>query len=163
MTNDFHKPTVDRIRAGMKVIYGDTFDFKAGFLWPVDWRPREFNKPPDALCNTAMNESKSICLEPDWDELAQKISNGACLQVHCDGGYRNSEGIGGAAFVVHLVDPNTSILYRIAYEAQFLHIITSSFQAECIALDMAVSFVLAISSRGARGLVAKRRRVPFVH
>ena len=71
--------------------------------------------------------------------LTQKLHEGECLQIHCDGGYR--DGVGAAAYVVHLVEPITGSLHRIGWEAQFLRSVSSSFQAECTAMEMAVNFL----------------------
>ena len=146
----------------MKELFDKTFGFKAEFLWPVDWRPREFNKPPDVLCNIAMNEAKSSCLEPNWDELVQKLHEGNCLQIHCDGGYREKDGTGAAAFVVHMVEPILGSLDRIAWEAQFLRSVSSSFHAECTAMEMAVNFAQLLTKRSAHSQVIKKRRVLFI-
>ena len=140
VTNESYKSIVDRIRAGIGEVFAERFDFKAGFLWPVDWRPREFNKPPDFLSNAAMDARVSSRMDCDWPHVFAALSQGACLQIHCDGGLRQESNIGAAAYVAHLVQPGTDTLTRVSWEVIFLESIASSFLAECIALEHAIQF-----------------------
>ena len=51
VSNEFYRPVIERVREGLRVAYSGAFRYKAGHLSPADWRPREFNSPPDVVCN----------------------------------------------------------------------------------------------------------------
>ena len=51
ISNLLYESYVYSIRLGMKTVFGDVFSPKGGFSNPVEWLPREFNAPPDTVCN----------------------------------------------------------------------------------------------------------------
>ena len=54
VTNDFYRPSVDRIRTNIQRAFAGYFSHKAGYLDPVDWRPREFNCSADLVADCAI-------------------------------------------------------------------------------------------------------------
>ena len=129
---------MDRIRSGLRVLYDSPFEYKGGYLPPVDWRPREFNSPPDVVCNWVL-DGKADLDDLDLGPVVQAISQERCFQVHCDGGYK--DGVGAASFVVHAIDPASGVVERLGYRGAFLSRARSAFQAELIALETAVQFM----------------------
>ena len=141
ITNMHYRPMVDRIRSGLKDVFNTTIDFKAGYLLPVDWRPREYNSPPDAVCNWVLS-SRADMGDMDADMVVAAVRNRQCLQIHCDGGYDGT--VGSAAFVVHVVEPRTGNITRAGYRGCFMVFAESSFHAELTAIDNAIQFVLDV-------------------
>ena len=70
---------------------------------------------------------------------------GHCLQIHSDGGY--TCGAGAAAFVVHAVDVHADLIHRVGYSGVFMSNAHSAFHAEITAIDLAISFVRALTER----------------
>ena len=91
----------------------------------MDWRPREFNSPPDVVCNWVLEEGMIDYDVIDLGFVVDALCQGYCLQVHCDGGYR--DGRGAASFVVHRVDPATGVMERIGYNGIFRPTARSAF------------------------------------
>ena len=67
-----------------------------------------------------------------------------------------------AAFVVHLVALISGTHDRIVWEAQLLSSASSSFHAECTAMEMAVTFTQILNMRREHGHVTKKRRRLFI-
>ena len=38
--NEIYRPIIDRIRTNLEIAFSNWFEQKAGYLDPVDWRPR---------------------------------------------------------------------------------------------------------------------------
>ena len=51
ITNEVYRAPLGRIRNGLRVLFDSAFDYKAGFMDPVDWRSREFNVAADHVAN----------------------------------------------------------------------------------------------------------------
>ena len=73
------------------------FGYKVGCMSCHDWRPREFNKQADAVCNYVMDDQADIN-QLDVDAIVSKLASGHMLQVFSDGGFDGSSGV--ASFVV---------------------------------------------------------------
>ena len=129
---------VQHIQEGLGDLLTHYFVPKASFLNPVEWRPREFNTPPDTVCNWVLSR-KADLLDLRRNDVTDKAMAGWSLQVHCDGGYRG--GAGAAAFVVHSYSPAGGGVERVGYYGAYLPSARSAFQAEIFALDNAVAWI----------------------
>ena len=56
IVNDHYRPVINRVRGKFADIF-TSFDYKASYFPPLDWRPREYNSPPDVICNWIINDS----------------------------------------------------------------------------------------------------------
>ena len=54
VTNEYYRPPLDRIRTRLRFLYQSSFEYKAQFLDPIDWRPREFNTAADQVANNVI-------------------------------------------------------------------------------------------------------------
>ena len=155
VSNDFYKAPFDRIRNRLFCLYRERFEYKSGFLDPVDWRPREFNTAADHAANCALASNEDI------DTLRTTLRQSICsrtvaIQVFCDGGYVS--GRGAAAFVATRVktadgasgiEHNRRSLDRKFFEVELIGArailiegARSSFHSEATALDMATEWAV---------------------
>ena len=104
----------------------------------MDWRPREYNAPPDTVCNWILHDHKDRHAI-DVVDVKQAAETGYSLQIHCDGGYKG--GVGAAAFVVHAIEVDSGSIHRVGYAGRFIAGAKSPFHTELTALDMALGFV----------------------
>ena len=86
-----------------------------------------------------MTEAQEDIVNLSEDAALHAISQGCCLQIHCDGGYKGD--CGAAAFVVHLHRPRCEQVERLGFMGVFMAAPRSSFHAEIHALQMAVFWV----------------------
>merc|ERR1712023_475761 len=113
---------------------------------PVRWRPREWNKGADHLCNVSMDERISKT-EVDIDELAYAIKCGCNIQIHSDGGLRRGYGASMAwTIAVWHHDDASSEWQRslVGKQRMFLEQCKSSFVAETLALEAAIDTLSSI-------------------
>ena len=129
---------VQGIRDGLRHAFAYHFELKAGYLNPVEWRPREFNSPPDTICNRVLSRQMDIT-DLSYEAALAPLRNGCSLQIHCDGGFRG--GVGAASFVVHLTEPGRTGVKRLGYHGVFLPHARSPFHAEIVALHEAVNWI----------------------
>ena len=102
ITNPHYQAPLDRIRGRLLQLFRDTFEYKACFLDPVDWRPREFNTAADHVANCVLADKADI--DTLGNQACQSISSEVVgLQIFCDGGW--ASGCRAAAFVVTCVQP----------------------------------------------------------
>ena len=141
ISNEYYRPVVDRLRSGLKELYTSCFGFKGGFLPPVDWRPREYNGPPDVVCNWIL-ERRSAVEDISETEILDAVRQRDNLQIHCDGGF--VAGAGAAAFVIHRVSRRTNTVSRLGHCGVFLQSAESAFHTELSAIESAVNFVRRI-------------------
>ena len=141
INNNFYNALLDRIRAHIADLYRTAFNYKAGFLDPVEWRPREFNKAADYVANCVLHKN---C---DVDNITVSAAVGAvtdaiAIQIFSDGGY--NFGKGAAAFVVTCVRWDGQQLHSELLGGRGILIkeARSAFHTEVTALDMAVQFML---------------------
>ena len=160
VTNEHYKAPFHRIRQRLYDLYRDSFGYKAGFLDPIDWSPREYNTAADHVANCVLAHSSDI--DTLGDEVRQQICHSTVgIQIFCDGGYVG--GRGASAFVVCIVKPreiaradsdDPCTLRQAGFETKLLGArgilierATSSFQAEALALDAAVEWVAKLALR----------------
>lgn len=110
---------------------------------PVVWRRRDHNRRADHIANVTMNRAASWIQESPWPFIGKSISD-CNLVIHSDGGARSTSA--SAAWIVE-----AGIFSGIAYEFKLLAMggtyideSTSSFTAECLALDAATTYVNAL-------------------
>ena len=106
------------------------------------WRPREYNKLSDRVCNWILKDRANL-ERIDMERVRLAMQHGACLQISSDGGFK--EGVGAAAIAVVLIigdvldiDSRTAIA---SYMAKHWQQACSAFQMELIAAEMAILFV----------------------
>ena len=128
------------IRLGLKSVFQRAFQSKAGFCNPVEWRPREFNSPPDTICHWVLDAGTDISDLPRG-AVMEALRKGQPLQIHCDGGFVDT--VGAAAFVVHSYDLTGQIV-RLGFAGKYLARARSAFQAEVTALANAIEWVSEI-------------------
>ena len=126
------------IRIGILCMFANAFLPKAGYLNPVDLQPREFNSPPDAVCNWVLAKRADI-VELSVDAIVAPIRACAPIQIHCDGGF--ADGVRSAAFVVHAHDVASGSVTRLGYAGFSLPDARSAFHAEVVAMRRAVTWV----------------------
>ena len=91
-------PILNRITETMQKIRQQVYSWPHRRSDPVEWRPREFNKTADALCNRILvHGEESITFTSD--EARTFIRGGALLTVHTDGGCRG-HGISAVGWMV---------------------------------------------------------------
>ena len=144
ISNPLYESAVHSIRLGLRKVFSDLFRPKGGFLNPVEWRPREFNAPPDTVCNWVLAAGADMT-DLDLNLGVDAVVANKSLQIHCDGGYAQS--VGAAAFVVHVFDPATGLMDRIGYVGIFMEQARSAFHAEITALDSAQKWVQQLRER----------------
>ena len=143
VVNPLYLTDVHRIRQGLLNIFETVFWPKGSYMNPVDWRPREFNGPPDTIYNWVLDQ------ETDLNHLCHTsainaIQNGRSIQIHSDGGFKS--GRGAASFVVHACDPSTGMMSRLGYSGHYMHAARSAFHAEILALLLAVDWMHSLKT-----------------
>ena len=58
VANEFYRAPLDRIRTRLLHMFRDCYEYKASFLDPVDWKPREFNRAADHIANCILDAEK---------------------------------------------------------------------------------------------------------
>ena len=128
-----------------------TFDYKAGFLQPVDWRPREFNKAADLVADHVLDKRSNISTV-NMEDLARHIKEFAALQIFCDGGYNGIASDSMAFVIVGYQKLGNSWQRRIlGCRGLLVEGVLSAFQCEIGALDVAVETAIEL----AKGLPQK--------
>ena len=131
-----YRAPLGRIRQRLFDLYKNIFEYKCGFLDPVDWRPRERNAAADYVANHVLYHGLDV--DSLDEEAAAEILRGSVgLQIFSDGGYAGRRGaVGVFFFAVQLAGT--------AYERKLLGSrgysisgCTSAFCAEVIGLDIA--------------------------
>ena len=121
------------------------FEHKAGYLATHDWRPREYNKTADLLCNIALDNACNL-RQQFVPSIADLLGQGASLQIYSDGGLRGSSG--AAAFAAFVVDvANASSLTLVLVDAIHLEAQDSAFAMEVIAADRAIQAAVDIGKQ----------------
>ena len=140
MDTEFLKPAFYRISRHLEEWSNGGMAFSGERLQPAEWRPRELNKVADALANEAMDRGESF---ERW-HVNQKGLRGRHILVFTDGGVRPSRGQAAAAWaVVALQDGEPKLVMEGAVVLVY-HSRMSSFVAETIAIDSALSTVAAL-------------------
>ena len=131
------------------------FAYKAGFLQPVDWRPREFNKAADLVADHVLDQRSNVCFF-DLHSVRRRLGEFMALQFFCDGGH--GHGVGSMAFVIVGWRSGESGIQReiLAYEGIYVEISKSAFGSELGALDLATQAAEQLAEWGAR----KRNEIP---
>lgn len=140
VANPIYESAVREIRLGLKSVFQRAFQWKAGFCNPVEWRPREFNSPPDTICHWVLDAGTDVSDLPRGAVL-ESIRKGQPLQIHCDGGFVDN--VGAASFVVHTYDLTGQIV-RLGFMGQYLARARSDFHVEVTALANAINWVSEI-------------------
>ena len=111
----------------------------------VMWAPREYNTVADHCCNVSMDLKKSWTVS-DNAELADALLNDQCLRLCVDGGRRSSsEGaLGLALFSVTGMEVAPVTHTLLARKGQLLSSVASAFEAEAIALEWALQYLLQL-------------------
>ena len=142
VTNEFYRPALDRIRLHIHQLYGRHVEYKARFLDPIDWRPRECNAAADHVANCVLSHGTDFdTLEVDG--LVAGLTDGIGIQVFSDGGF--ADGVGAAAVVVSLVfAEEDSLRTRIlGARGHLVRDAKSAFHTEVVALDLAIEILMA--------------------
>ena len=99
ITNDRYKAPLSRIQTRLRELYSRRFEYKAGFLDPVDWRPREFNSAADHAANCVIVSGTDIDTT-DQQIVRACLDKGIAMQIFYDGEFVSASGRSSAAFVV---------------------------------------------------------------
>ena len=128
---DFWTPSGQRLR----ILYRHSFDYKARFLEPVDWGPRDYNKAADHVANCAM-EARHDVDTLHLDRLREEFQGTFALQVFTDGGYAASEGCGSTGIVFTQVRGTAEgmVSTTIGMLGQHVESAKSTFHVEVLAL-----------------------------
>ena len=146
ITNDNYMAPLSRIRTRLKDDFQRSFEYKAGFLEPVDWRSREYNKAADHVCNCVLAGAKDIDTL-DTNAAARLIRTAVGLQIYTDGGFIGH--VGAAAFVVYgIFDGDGAFqIELIGARGVFIDGSRSAFHAEVSALDLATEWLVELLGR----------------
>ena len=150
--NEHYESIIARMRQNLFTAFSDSFDYKGGYFSCHDWRPREYNQQADAVCNWVLDDCKDV-EDLDALEISTKLAAGQVLQLFSDDGYDGASG--AASFVVVCSEYkhgswHTAICW---YKGIYMQEAHSSFQAELIAADAAITFAFDL------GHIYKRCRI----
>ena len=131
---------IERIRRNLRTSYKKAFEYKGGFLNPVEWRGREFNEAADLVADHVI-ASKSDVSTFNKEDLRGCWASGCGIQIYTDGGF--CDGIGSIAVVVIQVRWDAEQVHRkiLGVRGKYVATATSSFQMELAALEMATEAI----------------------
>ena len=142
--NEFYEPMIAGMRQNLFVAFPGSFDYKGGYLSCHDWRPREYNKQADAVCNWVLDDCGNV-EDLDVHDIVSRLRAGHVLQLYSDAGF---DGTNGAASLVVICSEPVDNTWN-ATVCDYRGILTrdgrSAFQAELIAADAAISYSLKIA------------------
>ena len=143
VSNEYYRAPLDRIRMRLLYLFQHVFDYKADFLDPVDWRPREFNATADHAANCILQDSSDVDTRSQ-SGLLDTLNDAVAVQIFSDGGYANNEG--AAAFVLTSVHDRGNHFETVIIGARgiLMKNARSAFHAEVTALDIATEFLLSM-------------------
>ena len=129
VANEFYAPMVARMRENTFTDFAQHFEYKAGFLPSHEWRPREFNKQADAVCNWVLDDRVDIdCL--DVNGIASRLLAGHMLQLFSDGGYDGRSGSSAIVAICYEFDDGCWQANICGHRGWFMLEALSSFQTE---------------------------------
>jgi hypothetical protein len=143
ISNDFYRPAIERIRRNIRSAFQSRFEYKGGFLEPVDWRARDFNTAADLVADHVIANRSGIDTLV-LEKLRKCIDEDGAIQVYTDGGF--GQGVGSAAMVVISVTWEGAERRRtiIGVKGIFMENAISFFQTEVAALEMATDVVMTL-------------------
>ena len=97
-TQKQYEAAVQRTRYRIMKLMTSTFDYKAGFLQPADWRPREFNSAADLVADHVLHKHADVH-NMNIEEIGNRLKHFSALQFFCDGGF-DGQRFGSIAFVI---------------------------------------------------------------
>eukprot|EP00929_Paragymnodinium_shiwhaense_P106303 TRINITY_DN7157_c0_g1_i7.p2 TRINITY_DN7157_c0_g1~~TRINITY_DN7157_c0_g1_i7.p2 ORF type:complete len:259 (+),score=11.11 TRINITY_DN7157_c0_g1_i7:1797-2573(+) len=149
IADDQRLPTVSRILNNLHRIWQSNLRTRQNFSSPCRWVERRYNTAADFLCSCARNNNRRFTLG-DTRNTAQLLKRGYCIQAHSDGSWEPTTNRGAAAFTVNgwCFDGAEWHQYFSMYDAMPLDYVASSFDAEMIALDMAVTHIRQATEAG---------------
>ena len=112
------------------------FAYKAGFLQPVDWWPREFNQAADLVADHVLDKKCDVN-NFNSQHIGRSVNQYFALQFFCDGGYSGSEGSMAVVLVGWRSAGGDLVREILGYEGICVIDSLSSFGCEIGALDMA--------------------------
>ena len=77
--NEFYEPMIARMRQNLFVAFSASCDYKGGYLSCHDWRPREYNKQADAVCNWVLDDCGDV-EDLDVHDIVSRLRAGHVLQ-----------------------------------------------------------------------------------
>ena len=139
VSNEWYRLALDRIRTRLRHLFDAFFEYKGGFLEPVDWRPRECNKVADHVANCVLHHETSF-QSLSADCISKRVSKAVGVQVYTDGGLQS--GRGSTGIVIMIVDDMGAELKSeiVGYAGQHFHPAHTSCQTEVSALDWATEY-----------------------
>ena len=144
--NPFYQAPLDRIRQRLFDLYKHTFAYKAGFLDPVDWRPRERNASADYVANHIM--SNKCDLNTFDEEIAVgTLWTAVALQIFSDGGFAGGAAAAAVVFVAIQAVGTSFQNTCLGARGYYLDSCRSAFCAEVLALEHAVEVVSQLRVR----------------
>ena len=144
-TCERYRLIVSRIRQHIRSLMTKSFDYKAGFLQPVDWRPREFNKAADLIADHVLDKRSDVSAL-DIKDLINRLGDIAAIQIFSDGGF-DGHYYGSMAFVIvgYQILGSEWRRHILGYRGILVKGAVSAFQFEIGALDLAVDAALSIA------------------
>ena len=127
-------------------MFQTTFEYRVGFLDPVDWRPREYDIAADHVANCILESQCDVDTLGNAN-ISRHLMDAVALQVFCDGGF--SGRVGAGAIIVTSVKQNGEAFESAMIGAKGKLILgaKSAFHAEVTALDIAIEFLLNLSKK----------------
>ena len=141
--NPLYEENFPTVRENTYLAYSRYFDSKGPFLSCHDWRPREYNALADGVCNWVLAAECDVT-NLDLQEVAQRVSCGAHLQVHSDGGYLGNKGAYAAVFLSYVCRDGMWKPEVLGYCGVYTESVRSAFHAETMGADIAIRKALEI-------------------
>ena len=140
--NSTYEALIRRIRVAVAGIYSRRCECKGGFLEPVDWRAREWNRGADFLANHALlTRSSGGTLTPA--NVREALVGNTALQFFSDGGYvDNVGGSFGVQVLCHSIDEGGHMRrHMIGYLFEFVADARTVFEMELEGLHAALALM----------------------
>ena len=146
-TQKHYEPVVQRARYRIMNLIASTFDYKAGFLQPVDWRPREFNGAADLVADHVLYKHADVH-NINIEAIGTRLKDYSAVQFFCDGGF-DGERFGSMAFVIvgYQNAKGTWQRHFLGWQGVLVNGARSAFQCEIGALDIATEAAVQLASR----------------
>jgi hypothetical protein len=155
--NEYYEPMVSRMRLNIYEVFMNYFEYKGGFFGCHDWRPREYNSQADAVCNWVLDEGCDM-EELDLQDVLRRLIAGQMLQIYSDGGFDGERGSASFVVVCNAFEDGSWHSSVCGYRGILINGARSSFQAEMVGADAAISVAIDIGRMWGKESSAKRVR-----
>ena len=142
LQDERYRPVFRRMADALNGIFGQGWRPRSDCKDPVCWRERAWNAQADFLANQAMDNKRG---HYRVDMLVAHRAHEGNIIVFSDGGLRRASMRASAAWIAFLLEGGAAV--ERASQRCYLDSCSSAFQAEVIALDLALNFAKILVSR----------------